>query len=236
VPVIRPAGLSGKGTESRHTFPAPSAYKIIGITMKEAFQKFFDYFLIGVLGLLPIVLIVQIVIYIETLLRDFVLNIYGRYEKNILVPTLLFAIAIAFVAYIGYLLKQDRAHVLYYLEKFIHRVPFISTVYRVTKKILGLFRGDEETRLRDVVYIEYPKDGVWVPGYVTNRVDDKLVIYVPTSPNPTSGFTVIVHESKAVPSDMSIEEASSFIISLGVDLPKPTETARLNTFPAGAAD
>ncbi|MDV3243017.1 MAG: DUF502 domain-containing protein, partial [Methylocaldum sp.] len=129
--------------------------------------------------------------------------------------------------YFGYLLKQDKAHVWYYLEGLLNRIPLLGTIYRVTKKILNLFRGDEKEKLRDVVYIEYPKEGIWVPAYVTNRVDDYLVLYVPTSPNPTSGFTVIVHESKVRVSEMSIEEASSFVISLGVDIPRPNEASRL---------
>jgi uncharacterized membrane protein len=202
--------------------------------MKASLQRFFGYFLIGTLGVLPIVIIIQIVIYVERLLRDFVLNIYGRYE-NILIPVILFAAAISFLAYVGYLLKQDKAYVLYFLEKFISRIPLLGTIYRVSKKILGLFRGDEENRLREVVYIEYPKDGLWVPAYITNRIRDQLVLYVPTSPNPTSGFTIIVHESKIVHSDMSIEEASSFVISLGVDLPKPDEATRLKLPRDGAA-
>ncbi|MGZ8216307.1 DUF502 domain-containing protein [Methylomagnum sp.] len=194
--------------------------------MKNRLQRYFEYFLIGVLGLLPIVIIIQIVIYIEVLLRDFVLSIYGRYE-NVLFPVILFAMAISVLVYAGYLLKQDKAYLLYFLEKFINRIPLLGTIYRVSKKILNLFRGDEEGRLREVVYIEYPKDGLWVPAYVTNRVGEQLIVYVPTSPNPTSGFTIIVHESKVIHSDMSIEQASSFVISLGVDLPKPDETTRL---------
>jgi uncharacterized membrane protein len=195
--------------------------------MKKHYQRFFDYFLIGVLGVLPIVIVVQVVIYVENLLRDFVMRIYGRYEHQPVVPALLFLAAVLFLVYFGYLLKQDKAHLLYYLERFLDRIPVLGTLYRVTKKILSLFKGDEATRLQDVVYIEYPKDGVWVPGFVTNRIGEQFVVYVPTSPNPTSGFTVILHESKVVRSDMTIEEASSFVISLGVDLSKPEETATL---------
>ena len=66
-----------------------------------------------------------------------------------------------------------------------------------------------------------------MPAYITNRVGDKLVVYIPTSPNPTSGFTIIVDESKVVPCDMTIEEASTFIISLGADLNNPQEVGRL---------
>ncbi|MBM4200645.1 MAG: DUF502 domain-containing protein [Gammaproteobacteria bacterium] len=195
--------------------------------MNFSIQRTFDYFLIGVLSLLPILIVVQVVLYVERLLRDFVLNIYGRYEDKPLLPVLLFASAVAFLVYFGYLLKQDKAHLLYYLEKLLDRIPVLGTLYRVTKKILRLFRGDEETRLRDVVYVEYPRDGLWVPAFVTNRTGDHCVVYVPTSPNPTSGFTVILHESRVVPSSMTIEEASSFVISLGVDMPKPDEAGAL---------
>lgn len=195
--------------------------------MKSSYQRFLDYFLLGVLGLLPIVIVLQVVMYVEGLLRDFVLSMYGRYEQKPLIPFLLMLIAVLFLVYFGYLLKQDKAHLLYYLEKFLDRVPVLGTLYRVTKKILALFRGDDDTKLQDVVYVEYPKDGLWVPAFVTNRVGDQYVVYIPTSPNPTSGFTVVLHESKIVRSSMTIEEASSFVISLGVDMSRPTEISTL---------
>lgn len=194
--------------------------------MKTTLQQLFGYFLIGVLGLLPIVIIVQIVISIEAFLRGFLLSFFGRYE-TIIMPSVLFGVAIMIVAYIGYLVKQDKAYLLYFVEKIINRIPLLGTIYRVSKKILELFGGDEETRLREVVYIEYPKEGLWVPAYVTNRIGEQVILFVPTSPNPTSGFTIICHESKVRHSEMSIEEASSFVISLGVDVPKPEETAYL---------
>ena len=187
--------------------------------MKSQIQKFFEYFLIGVLGLLPIVIIVQIVLYIEGLLRDTVLGIYGRYE-NILIPVLLFVGAVAVVVYVGYLLKQDKAHVLYFLEKVINRIPLLGSIYRVSQKLLKLFHDGDENKITDVVFIEYPRPDLWVPAYITNRVDNMLVVYVPTSPNPTSGFTILVDESKVIRSQLSIEEVSSFIISLGADLPR----------------
>jgi uncharacterized membrane protein len=199
--------------------------------MKANLQKFFEYFLIGVLGLLPIVIIVQIVLSVEGFLRDTVLNIYGRYE-SILIPVLLFASAIAVVIYVGYLLKQDKAYVLYFLEKIINQIPLLGTIYRVSQKILRLFHDDDENRITDVVFIEYPRAGLWVPAYVTNRVGTMLVVYVPTSPNPTSGFTLLVEESAVMHSELSIEEVSSFVISLGADLPRSEEIGKLLKRPA----
>lgn len=194
--------------------------------MKHSLQRFFDYFLIGVLGVLPIVIVLQVVIYVENLLRNFVVNFFGGYQ-NLLIPGVMFAAAVLFLIYFGYLLKHGKAHLLYFVERLFNRVPLLGAMYRVTQKLVNIFRGDGSTKLREVVYIEYPKDGLWVPAFVTNRVGDRYVVYVPTSPNPTSGFTVILHESKIMRSRMTIEEASSFVISLGVDMPKPGEATEL---------
>ncbi len=194
--------------------------------MKSRIQKWFEYFLIGVLGLLPIMIIVQLVLYVEGLLREFLMSIYGRFD-SILWPGLMLLASLSIVTYAGYLIRSDKAYVLYFFEKVLNRIPLIGSIYRVSQKILRLFHSDSETQIRDVVFIEYPREGLWVPAYITNRVGDKLVVYIPTSPNPTSGFTIIVDESKVVPCDMTIEEASTFIISLGADLNNPQEVSRL---------
>lgn len=193
--------------------------------MRKSLERFFDYFLIGVLGALPLFIIIQIVIYLTGVLLSFVMSLWGRYE-NPLIPVIAFIVATLVLMYFGFLLKQEKAHLLYFFEKLLNRIPLLGSVYRMTKKILSLFRGEEDQRLRDVVFVEYPREGLWVPAYVTNRVDEQLILFIPTSPNPTSGFTLIAHESKVVSSKMTIEEVSSFIISLGVDFPK-SEEARL---------
>lgn len=194
--------------------------------MKDNLKTLINYVLIGVAGFLPIALVFQIILYVEHLLRDFVLLVHGRYE-NPLVTVALFVAAIALLAYFGKLLKHDRAHVLYYLEGLIQRIPVIGGIYRVVKKLMQQFFTTEEAQDREIVYVEYPKDGMWVPAYVTNRINDSCILYIPTSPNPTSGFTVMVHESKIVKSAMDIGEVSSFVISVGVDYAKPDEAQML---------
>ena len=91
-----------------------------------------------------------------------------------------------------------------------------------------MFSSSNKQFAKEVVYFEYPKDGIWVPAYVTNRFESKYVLFIPTSPNPTSGFTVVVDKAKVLKSSMNIEEASSFIVSIGVDYDKITE---LNNLP-----
>jgi uncharacterized membrane protein len=90
-----------------------------------------------------------------------------------------------------------------------------------------MFSSQNQTVAKEVVYVEYPKEGIWVPAYVTNRAADKYVLFIPTSPNPTSGFTVIVSKDKVLESAMNIEEATSFIVSVGVDYDKVSELSKL---------
>ncbi|HAZ40986.1 MAG TPA: hypothetical protein DCY52_01840, partial [Methylococcaceae bacterium] len=111
--------------------------------------------------------------------------------------------------------------------KIINRIPLLGIIYRGSQKVLMLFHDGHEKQITDSVFIEYPRQGLWVPAYVTNRTGAMLVVYVPTSPNPTSGFTLIVHESSVRKSPMTIEEVSSFIISLGADFPKSKEVSDL---------
>ena len=195
--------------------------------IKNTIKTVVDYLLIGVIGVIPIVLVFQIIVYVELFLKDFVLVVHGRYD-NPLVTIGLFVAAIALLAYFGKLLKNDKAHVLYYLENLIHRIPIIGSIYRVTRKLLRLFLASEESTIQNVVYVEYPKDGMWVPAYVTNRVGDCYILYIPTSPNPTSGFTVMVDKSKVIESNMNVEEVSSFVMSVGVDFAKPDDVKILN--------
>ncbi|QSA97473.1 DUF502 domain-containing protein [Methylococcus sp. EFPC2] len=192
--------------------------------MKNVARKYLDYFLLGVLSAVPILVVVQIVVVFERLLRDIFLNVHGYYE-NYWITGLLFAVTILGLSYFGYRIRSGKTYVILLLESYLEKLPILSTVYRVTKKLIGIFSGDGQTKQREVVYVEYPKDGVWVPAYVTNQVGELFVLYVPTSPNPTSGFTVMVHESKVVRSSMTFEEASSFVISVGVDFPKAQDAA-----------
>ena len=187
-----------------------------------------NYFLIGILAILPIVIVLQIVIFVEEMLRNLFHSVYGYTANNIWITFLAFLTAIAVVVFIGYRVKYGKSHIIHSFELLIDRIPILSTIYRITKKILQQISEERDKEDKEIVYVEYPKDGLWVPGYVTNRDGEMYVIYVPTSPNPTSGFTIIVHESKLVHSEMDLEEVTSFIVSVGVDYHKESEMVLLS--------
>ena len=189
-------------------------------------KKFFNYTLIGVLAFIPIMVIVQIVLFVKDRLADLFQFVYG-YSDNYLVTFLLFALSFALITYVGHRVSQGRFSIIAAFETLIERIPLLSTIYRVTKKLVNMIAGHQLQEPREVVYVEYPKEGIWVPAYVTNKIDDRYVLFVPTSPNPTSGFAIIVHESKVTKSEMSIEAVTSFIISVGADFENISEIKSL---------
>lgn len=195
--------------------------------MKELIKKLLNYFLIGVLAVIPIVIILQIMIFVKDRVSDLFQMVYG-YADNYLYTILVFAISFFILVYIGRKLAHEgRSWVIGAFDHVIERIPLINTLYRVLKKVINMFSSHDRTISKEVVYVEYPKDDMWMTAYVTNRHEDKYVLFIPTSPNPTSGFTVIVDKSKVIKSAMNIEEASSFIISVGVDYGKVTEISNL---------
>lgn len=189
-------------------------------------KKLLNYALIGILALIPVVVILQIVLFVKDRLTDLFRFVYG-YSDNYLVTFLLFGASFAMITYIGHRISLGRFSIIAAFEKLIERIPLLSTIYRVTKKLVHMIAGHELQEPREVVYVEYPKESLWVPAYVTNKIEDRYVLFVPTSPNPTSGFAVIVHESKVIRSSMSIEQVTSFIISVGADYEKLPEATQL---------
>jgi len=178
------------------------------------------YFIVGVFSVIPLVIIIQVLVFLETILRDFFSYIYG-YSNNIFATILAFTLSFTVIAYIGFrVTKSEKLWILHRIELFINRIPMIRTIYRVSQKLVNLFSNQEKSTVKEIILLEYPKEGLWVPGYVTNKVGEMLVVYIPTSPNPTSGFTLLVHQSKVVKSTMDIEGVTSFIVSVGVDFPQ----------------
>ncbi len=195
--------------------------------MREKAKRLLNYFLVGIFAILPIVVILQIIIFLENVVSDIFSIVYG-YSASYLYTAIFFILSFAIVMFIGHkIVKTGRPWVITIFDHIIDRIPFLNTIYRVLKKVINMFMSHEQQIAKEVVYVEYPSPGLWVPAYVTNRHDNMYVLFIPTSPNPTSGFTVIVDSSKVIKSDMDIEQATSFIVSVGVDYDKAPEMINL---------
>ncbi len=110
-------------------------------------------------------------------------------------------------------------------EEFLSRIPFVRTVYSTVKQVTSTLFSDTSQSFREVVLVEYPRKGAWVLAFVTGETPDflakkvktKLVnLFVPTTPNPTSGFYVMVEPKDIRRLDISVEDGLKMILSAGV--------------------
>ena len=120
-------------------------------------------------------------------------------------------------------------------EQFLQAIPFAGSVYKTLKQILETLLRDSKNKFRRVVMLEYPRKGVWTLGFVTGQVSSQLQthlpekmisVFIPTTPNPTSGWYAIVPEKDAINLAISIEDAFKVLISGGIVSP---ETITANT-------
>jgi uncharacterized membrane protein len=113
-------------------------------------------------------------------------------------------------------------------EKLLDRIPLVRSVYGALKNVLETVLRENQDSFRRVVLVEYPQQGTYALGFVSGagftEVQEKtkqkiITVFVPTAPNPTSGFLLFVPEKETIPLDMSIEDGMKCVISAGVITP-----------------
>jgi len=108
-----------------------------------------------------------------------------------------------------------------WIDNLFKQIPLISMVYTTTKQIIESFSGGRENSFSKVVFVEYPRKGVWTLGFVTketkNDNNQKFYnLFVPTTPNPTSGFFLIIPIDDVKETDINVEEGFQMIVSSGM--------------------
>jgi len=182
-------------------------------------KKIFKYILIGFISIIPAVITAQILLFIYSSFYSGIVWIYG-YTNDWIYTISAIILSIMFLYITGHsVIVYGTSIYIKTIEKVVNKLPIINSIYSIIRKVLDMFFS-EDKKFSEVVYIEYPRRGIWVPAYVTNKIENSYILFVPTSPNPTSGFTVIVNEKEVVRSKMKMDEATSFIVSIGVDLEK----------------
>lgn len=185
------------------------------------------YIFVGALSLFPLILVIVVVNYLKNLGISAYLSLHD-YTDSFELTLALMAGVIAVFAVLGYSIeKYGRSIFVSMIDSTFEKIPAIRSVYSVSKKLAAMLSGGEDGTKKEVVLVEYPKEGIWVPAYLLNRHENICVLFIPTSPNPTSGYTVLVDETKIKKTTLSLQEASSFIISMGADFPQKEEVSML---------
>ena len=197
---------------------------------KSLALKLRNYFFTGVIVLIPI----GFTLYLSKFLINFSTglvpsglnpNTYLPYS----IPGIEIILTLIFITIVGGLsLSFLGKKFLQIIDDLFKRIPILRTIYSAIGQMMDSFRNQEGSK-KSVVLVEYPRKGSWAVGFATKentgeiktKTNINLVnVFVPTTPNPTSGFLLMIPKEDLIYLDMSFEEASKFIVSAGTSIPK----------------
>lgn len=192
----------------------------------KIFKPIWQSIIKGFLYLLPIWLTITIISFflskIASLTKPFLVHIFDYLEIKI--PSYLISASALFLSiFIIYLIGVIGSIyignlVLSYFDKFFLRIPFLKNIYSGIKQIIDAFTIQKKHFLKDVVLVEYPRKGLFAVGFLTNKINGTCYVFLPTTPNPTSGWLLILKEEEVHKLNISTEEAIKLIVSGGIFL------------------
>jgi uncharacterized membrane protein len=200
------------------------------LSLRETLQR---QFLAGLLVFLPVVITLWFLGWVIALMDGVMDVLPARLHPNsylpFAVPGLGAVVTVGLILFLGFLTKGVATRrFLAAWDKIFVQIPIFRGVYTAVQKLVQTFLGQSQTN-RQVVMIEYPRKGVYAVGFAMGRAwhelekknESPLVnVFVPTTPNPTSGFYLLVPVNEISPLDMSMEEALKLITSGGLITPE----------------
>ncbi len=187
------------------------------------------FFVAGLLVLLPLILTIYLLIWgftlIDGVFASLVASVFGRSIPGVgMILTLLLIVITGIIA-----TNVLGAKLIEFGELIFTKIPVVKTIYSAIKQIISAFSNStSKDSFKQVVMVEYPRKGTYSIGFLTSECKAEIqhktdptcvTIFIPTTPNPTSGFFIIIPREDCVMLDMTIEEAFKLIISAGVLVP-----------------
>ena len=185
-----------------------------------------NYFITGVVVLIPIgftLYLSKILIGISS--KIIPENINPNNYLPFAIPGIEIIISVVFITVVGGLsLSFLGKRILKLIDDLFKRIPVLRTIYSAIVQMTETFSNKDDNDKKSVVLVEYPRKGIWAVGFatkdnegeITKKTNSELVnVFIPTTPNPTSGFLIMFPKNEIKYLDMSFEEASRFIVSAG---------------------
>ncbi len=188
-------------------------------------SRFRNYFIAGIVVLIPIGITLYLTMFLinissRILPKEINPNYYMPYN----IPGLEIFISLILITFIGWLsLSFIGKKLLNIFENVLKRIPILRTIYSAIGQMTDTFTN-QDNKKKNVVLVEYPRKGTWAvafatkdnEGEISRKINKKLInVFVPTTPNPTSGFLLMVPKEEVIYLDLTFEEASKFIVSAG---------------------
>lgn len=197
------------------------------------------WFISGVVVLIPIILTIYIIgaliNFADKFIGNFINKVFSAYFGWSL-PGLGIIFSFFIILFVGIIASFAKFKFIKGIEAFFLRMPLVSKIYPPLKRIVNFLFSSERPVFKRVVLIEYPRKGIYSLGFVTNEsysnIQEKtgrkmLNVFVPSSPSPLTGFTVIISEEEVIFLDIKVEEATQIIVSGGMLNPERKEEPSL---------
>ena len=184
-----------------------------------------NYFITGVLVLIPIGITVYLTLFLikvssKILPKELNPDYYLPYN----IPGLEILISLSLITLIGWLsLTLLGRRLIVLIESILNRIPILRTIYSSAGQLMENFSQNKKSK-KSVVLVQYPRHGIWAVGFATKENTGKIKdaigeetinVFVPTTPNPTSGFLLMFPKKDVIFLDLTFEEASKFVVSAG---------------------
>lgn len=184
-----------------------------------------NYFLTGIFVLLPLAVTVYVLYLIFNLIDNLAGSIF-LWLTGYKIPGIGVAVTVIVILATGALATNFIGHKLVQLwESILLRIPLANWIYRIVKQIVDTLTRRDRKVFREVVMIEYPRRGTWAVGFLIGPAEPDLFgpdannfskVFVPTVPNPTSGFLLLVPNQELVRLNISVEQGIKIVISAGI--------------------
>ena len=190
------------------------------------------YFITGLLILLPVIVTIYVLSFsfnfVDGLLQPFIKPIIGR-----TIPGLGLIVGLIIIFVTGLIATNVFGKkIIAYGESIVIKIPLVKQLYSATKQIIDAFSVQSQDAFQRVVLVEYPRKGIYAIGFVTGEGVEEVQeltkgevanVFIPTTPNPTSGFLILFPKDQLIPLEMTIEEGLKMVISGGVVTPEYTQ-------------
>lgn len=192
--------------------------------MNSLIQNLRSKLLTGIITLLPLYLTYIVLKFFFKTLNDISEPILNR--LNIEIPFLGIFLTLLLVLSIGIAVTNFLGRKFFEIgEKIVKKVPLVSSIYYSIKQILDTITNSSTDEFKGTVYIQYPRKGLWTMAFISGESISEsgktfFHLFVPTTPNPTSGFFLMIPKEDAIESNMSVEDGLKTIISGGLLAPK----------------
>jgi uncharacterized membrane protein len=192
----------------------------ISASLRWVGRKLRAYFLAGILVTVPLGLTVWILLWIFNGIDGFLQPIIDRVVGHH-IPGIGFGITVLLIFIAGIIASNVLGRrLLRYGESVLMRLPLARYLYNGIRQIMQAFAAPDKTGFMQVVLVEFPRKGTRTLGFITNETTDEsgkklLNIFIPTSPNPTSGFLQIIEEDQVIRTTISVDDALKMVVSGG---------------------